>query len=74
MTNRHRNRRTTGDMISTLAFLGMAGWLASEAAMGEGGAFRVGFLWLSAMACFAGGLRHVIAALVRKVQDDRAPR
>jgi hypothetical protein len=56
-----RRPPTSGDVISSFAFAGMALWLADAAMQADG--LRAGALWLTALACLAGALRHVIARI-----------
>ena len=62
MTDDKRRGLSRGEMISTLCFVGVAGWLASEA-MVTGGP-RALLLWLCAVASLAGALRHQIGRIL----------
>ena len=57
-----QRRRSTGEMISTLCFLGVGAWalgVALESSWPKGIA-----LGICSAACFAGAGRHVIARLL----------
>jgi cation transport ATPase len=58
-----RNPRSVGEMISTMVFFSMAGWLALEALslVEMAPVWQVAALWICALLSFLGGLRFVIA-------------
>ena len=58
---RHR-RTTTGEIISTLCFLGVGFWSVGVAA--ESSWPKATILSLCALACLAGAARHVLAKLL----------
>ena len=58
MTN--RNPRSTGEVISTIAFAGVSLWIAGEAMINQGPWWRGTLLWLAAIACMDGAFRIVI--------------
>lgn len=64
---RHTSRRSgsLGEMISSVAFLGMGGWLFLEGASLSGTVpvWRVWGLYICAVLCVLGAFRFVIAAL-----------
>lgn len=55
------HRQTTGQMISTLCFLGVGLWLLGEAALAPWP--KAGLLIASGLCCLAGAARHIIARL-----------
>jgi len=59
---KHSERRSTGDMISTICFAGVSAKLAFEALAWTGGALGLTGLWLSALACLLGALRFRLQA------------
>ena len=59
---RHR-RTSTGEMISTLCFLGVGLWSLGEAALASWP--KAVILTLCALACLAGAARHPIARMLR---------
>lgn len=58
-----RNSRSTGEMISTFAFAGMAAKLTYNALEWDGGLLAHTALWLSAIACLLGALRFPLQAI-----------
>lgn len=62
MTRRHRS---TGEMISTLCYVGVGLWSLGTAV--DAPFPKAALLGVCALACFAGALRHQIARLL----DDR---
>ncbi|MEQ8900781.1 MAG: hypothetical protein RID11_14820 [Roseovarius sp.] len=60
---RHR-RTSTGEMISTLCFLGVGLWALGEAAMAPWP--KATILTLCASACLAGAARHPIARVLQR--------
>lgn len=68
-----RNPRSLGEMISTMVFFGMAGWLALEALslVEQAPAWQVAGLWICALFSFLGGLRFVIARAWAGLQRGR---
>ncbi|PWR02609.1 hypothetical protein DKT77_10505 [Meridianimarinicoccus roseus] len=62
--------RSTGDMISTVVFAGMALILGSEAASGTGPVWRDALLGLTALASLLGALRFPLAALTARLRGD----
>lgn len=68
-----RNPRSLGEMISSVAFLGMGGWLFLEAMrlMGEVPMWRTVGLFLCAFFCVLGAFRFVIAGLWNSVTGTR---
>ena len=61
-----RTPRSTGEVISTLMFAGVALWCAGEALINEGPWWRGALLWLSAAASLGGAFRFLIARLFRR--------
>ena len=68
--SRHRRRTSTGDMISSIAFLGAGLWLLSDALETDG--WRGWALLLCALASLAAALRHPAARLLTQLSDRRA--
>lgn len=64
--NRNDKPRSTGEMISSVAFFGFGLWLFFEARNQAGLAeiFRIWGLYLAAIFCFMAALRFVIANAV----------
>lgn len=60
---RHR-RTTTGEMISTLCFLGVGFWSFGEATLAPWPKALV--LTLCALACLAGAARHLVARILHR--------
>lgn len=54
--------RSTGEMISTLCYIGVGFWTLGTAM--EAPLAKAALLGLCALACFAGALRHQIADLL----------
>lgn len=61
---RHR-RTSTGEMISTLCFLGVGLWSSGVAA--ESPWPKATILSICALACLAGAARHVLARLLTRL-------
>ncbi len=59
---RNRTKTSTGDLISTLAFLGSGLWLCDAAIQSVGVAAAA--LWLCGGSCLLAALRHPIAQLL----------
>lgn len=57
-----RRPRSTGEMISTLCYIGVGLWTLGSAL--EAPFPKAALLGLCALACFAGALRHQIAQLL----------
>ena len=55
--------QSTGQMISTVCFFGMAVWLAGQARDSVDAPLNAAALWLTGLACLAGGLRFQIRHL-----------
>lgn len=66
--------RTLGEMISTISFFGMSGWLLLEALslVEQASTWQVGGLCVAAFCCFLGGLRFSIAAVWENIRKGRA--
>ena len=65
-----RNRtRGIGEIVSTIAFFGMSAWIALEALSLIGSVSKVQIygLFAASFMCLLGGLRFVIAEIVRIV-------
>ena len=61
-----RNPRSTGEVISTIAFVGVSLWFASEALVNEGAWWRGALLWIASVGSMAGAFRFLIGRLFRK--------
>lgn len=68
-----RNSRSLGEMISTVVFFGMGGWLLLEALSlsSQAPSWQVSALFLSAFMSFLGGLRFVIAQAWERHRNGR---
>lgn len=59
-----RNPRSTGEIISTIVFVGVSLWLAGEALINEGAWWRGALLWLASIASMAGAFRFLIGRML----------
>lgn len=64
-----RRRSSTGEMISTLCFLGVGLWSLGEAALAPWP--KAAVLALCALACLAGAARHPIARALGSGSERR---
>ncbi|MEM9435462.1 MAG: hypothetical protein AAGA15_00365 [Pseudomonadota bacterium] len=64
------NRRTTGEMISTLCFFGVGLWLFGQAALATEWP-RAALLATCGVFCLAGAARHLIARLFQRSASPR---
>lgn len=61
---KHSQRRSTGDMISTICFAGMSAKFTFDALGWEGGPLGLVLIIASAVACFLAALRFRLQALI----------
>jgi hypothetical protein len=74
LQSRHkRPTRTLGEMISTMVYIGMAGWLLLEALslLGQAPAWQSGGLFVTASLSFLGAFRFVIAQAWARYRKGR---
>ena len=72
-TPNHRSPRTLSETISTLVFVGMAGWLLLEALalMEQAPSWQVAGLFLCAFLSLLGAFRFLIAQLWHQFRKGR---